>query len=166
MEVASGMWIIADKYDVPALRYQIASPLVSRLNHYFPDRPKVDLQKFPAKFQAIYELTHSAFHESPAMDDLETRMVKLLVVFKLQKYDAEARTGLSILAGTEDESSDTGGTPLQEFQVKITTYMNENGSFARKYAQGMEIMMNKAFKHYELSKSRLEDLRPSLIKQW
>ena len=163
-EVRSGVWAIAEKYDVPSLRYTIASSLVRSFNYYHHDRPRFIEQEFLVNFPAVYELIHGALHESSAMDELETEMVKLLFVLKLQKYNAETRTGVSIVAGGENEASDKVSEAMAEFQTKIARYMDKNGSFARKYAQGMESMTNKALKHYKWSKSKLDDLW-SVLKQ-
>lgn len=157
-EILAGMWQLAEKYDVPQLRLYIARTLVQRLKDtwrtWWKNRQRSGMTSADILLEAFsptYELLSDRFEESQEMGALEDDMVQVLLDAKSKGNGPHAREAFSILTCVKDERI-PGRLPV--FQTRILGYMNENSRFARKYAVGLERMVNDGLAYRKYTETR------------
>ena len=149
--ILCGVWSLAVKYDLPGLRFHIASHLVSTatLSATSTNTPHLDLAQFyyqatSSNFLSTYDLIHEFFNESTEMQDLETKMALCLANGKTQTIRYDRCKALPILADDRPYKTPLSDG-LEHFRSKTEGYTRSNASFATKYAQALETVVNKAF---------------------
>lgn len=148
LESCNSMWHIAQKYDIPLLRWYTADKLVYELECHciMLDPSSHYVKDLSEKLSNILEMIGPAISEMPEIED---RVVDLLLRH-VSYHRLHQGKGCPLLGSTTSDAPTSADHNWSQQDMGslvsvVRPYMNNNATFATKIAAGLEHMLMKAF---------------------